>query len=104
MKEWAEKHHWAVAEEKAEEKKQGGGGGRGRKKNPKVGRFETDENGHYKWAGPRPEKVVNYVPVLNAERPNITREMAGYKFATSGTTLADMIPEEGGRPIRAVVS
>ena len=52
MKEWAEKHHWAVAEEKAEEsvrKKQGGGGGgRGRKKNPKVGRFETDENGHYK--------------------------------------------------------
>ena len=104
MKEWAEKHHWAVAEEKAEEKKPGGGGGRGRKKNPKVGRFETDENGHYKWAGPRPERVVDFVPVLNAERPNITKEMAGYKFATSGMTLADMIPEEGGRPIRAVVS
>ena len=49
-------------------------------------------------------KVVNYVPILNAERPNITREMAGYKFARAGTTLADMIPEEGGRPVRAVVS
>ena len=55
--------------------------------------------------GPRgPEKKVDYVPVLNAERPNITKEMAGYRFPREGMALADMIPEEGGRPIRAVVS
>ena len=43
-----------MAEEKAEEKKKKlGGKNRGKQK---VGRFETDENGHYKWAGPRTEK------------------------------------------------
>ena len=51
----------------------------------------------------RPETVVEYVPTLNSERQNITKEMAVYKFVTSGMTLADMIPEEGGRPISVVV-
>ena len=36
----------------------------------------------YRWVGPRgPEKQVDYVTVLNAERPNITKEMAGYRVA-----------------------
>ena len=52
-----------MAEEKAEKKKFGGKKSGG---NQKVGRFETDENGHYKWAGPRTEKGGSIYEVLSA--------------------------------------
>ena len=73
VKEWAEKHHWAVAEEKAEEKNFG----RKKSGNQKVvGRFETDENGHYKWAGPRPEKERSIYDVLSAVFVGKARKLA----------------------------
>ena len=45
-----------------------------------------------------------WLSMVESERKNIVKEMMHYRFHSSDATLDSLIPERGGRPVRAVVS
>ena len=44
-----------------------------------------------------------WLKMVESERKNIAEEMKHYKFSSANVTLDSLIPEKGGRPVRAVV-
>ena len=44
-----------------------------------------------------------WLKMVESERQNIGEEMKHYKFRSANVTLESLIPERGGRPVRAVV-
>ena len=44
-----------------------------------------------------------WLKMVESERNNIAEEMKYYKFRSANVTLDSLIPERGGRPVRAVV-
>ena len=46
---------------------------------------------------------LEWLKMVESERQNIGEEMKHYKFRSANVTLESLIPERGGRPVRAVV-
>jgi hypothetical protein len=74
-----------------------------KRKRPSDGHFIADANNSYKYIGPDNEKKPDYEPLFNLERKNVSDAMVGYDYLTSGTSLKDLVMEEGGQPVRALV-